>query len=107
VREARPHGGTFAAIRRMEEDPHLAAGELAQNVARAVERPVVDDDDLLGVRQALHALQDLSDARRLVVDRHDDRKLHRNVPVGSRRPSRAGWRPLWPRSPGLALRRDC
>jgi hypothetical protein len=80
VREAGADGGALAAIGRMEEHADLAARDAAEDVPGAVERAVVDDEDLLRVRQRLHALQDLPDARRLVVDRHDDRKLHRNVP---------------------------
>ena len=86
--EAAPEGGALPLVGLLVEDPDLVLlvggpepaglGQLglqpAQVVARAVRGAVVDDDDLLGHRHGLDALEDLRKREPLVVDRDDDRQ---------------------------------
>ena len=77
--------GALSHVLRLQEDPDaVLAVHLAQDVARAVLRAVVDDDDLLLDRHRLHLADELADRLRLVVDGDDDGELHRPASSGGR-----------------------
>jgi hypothetical protein len=77
VPEPDGHRRAFALVLRLEEHADaLDAVHLAQDLARPVLRPVVDDQDLLLDGHGLHARDDLADRLRLVVRGDHDGQLH-------------------------------
>jgi hypothetical protein len=73
--EAAPQRRSFAAVLGLENQLELQLlGKARQDVARAVLRPVVNDDQLDPDRNGDHTPDDLFDRLPLVVARHDDRE---------------------------------
>src|SRR5439155_22424949 len=84
----RLHGvGLGTGVRRLAVHD-LGPGRRSQ-VAGPVRRPVVDDDDLTGVRAALAGFDHLGDRRRLVPRRHDDVDDHGSYEADRLRPARS------------------
>ena len=70
-------GGPFALVDLVVDDLQIDVARLfhlAEDLARAVSRAVVDHDDLLPDRNGSHPPEDLVDRGLLVIDRNDDGK---------------------------------
>ena len=89
--------GALALVDLVEDDRQVgvARSHLAEDLAGAVGRAVVDDDDLLADRDGADPAEDLVDRLLLVVDRDDDRE---DQVVGNPDRSRASGRRLRPGS---------
>ena len=97
LREAAPQRRALAQVDRLERRRRTRGSSiLARIVARAVGRPVVDDDQLGGVGRLEHLLDDRHDGLVLVVAGHDDRQSPVSVcerrlnPSGKRSPALRG-----------------
>ena len=90
-------GETFSTLRVRDamasEVHHCSPADTLEDALNVMARfqvrriPVVDDDQLLVVRRALHALDDRLECALLVEDGHQDRELHRGTLIG---PCRSG-----------------
>src|SRR6185437_10190363 len=83
--EAGAQRGALAAVLRVQQQAVQLRAELAlQQLARAVGREIVDDDDLLvGPGSGADRVEDARDRRLFVVAGNHDRKLHGLVALAS------------------------
>ena len=61
VSKALAQGRALALVARLVEDAHVAALQLAQDLAGAVGAAIIDEDDFLGDRHGLHPADQLAD----------------------------------------------
>ena len=77
IAEADRDRGALPLVRRLQEHPDaVPTVDLAENLARAVRRSVVDDQELFFDRDREDLRDDLADRVGLVVDGHHHRQLH-------------------------------
>ena len=79
LREAGPQRRALALVALVVEDAHVIALDPVHDLARAIGRGVVHDDDFLAVRRGLDLPDDLGDEVLLVVNRDDDREQRAGI----------------------------
>ena len=89
--EAAAQGGALPHVPRLQQQREAElALQAAEDVARAVRRAVVDDDQLRPQRHRMHAADDLLDRLLLVERRHDDGQQRIGEHAAEARHQRAG-----------------